>query len=83
VGDLSQLTNYTNLVGKKPSLVHGFQQIQDSINVSGINNVLANYPQFMLTLEAGGMDLDQILAGQADGHFDSIGRDLGSINHTI
>jgi hypothetical protein len=82
-GDLSQLTNYTNLVGKKPHLVHGFQQIQDSINVSGINNVLANYQEFMLTLEAGGMNLDQILAGQADSEFDRIGRDLGSINHTI
>jgi hypothetical protein len=82
-GDLSQIQNYTNLVGKKPTLVHGFQQIQDSINVSGINNVLANYPEFMLTLEVGGMNLGQILAGQADGHFDRIGRTLGSINHTI
>jgi hypothetical protein len=82
-GDLSQLTNYTNLVGKKPTLVHGFQQIQDSISVSGIDNVLANYPEFMLTLEAGGMNLAQMIAGQADAHFDRIGRDLGSINHTI
>jgi len=82
-GDLSQLTNYTNLVGKKPYLVHGFQQFGDVISVSGINNVLANYPQYMLTLEAGGLNLDQILAGQADSNFDRIGRNLGSINHTI
>jgi hypothetical protein len=82
-GDLSRLTNYTNLVGKKPHLVHGFQQFPDYISVSGINNVLANYPQFMLTLEAGGLNLDQILAGQADAHFSRIGQSLASINHTI
>jgi hypothetical protein len=82
-GDLSNVNNYSNLLGKRPVIVHGFQQIQDSISVSGINNVLANYPEFMLTLEAGGMNLDQMLAGQADSHFDRIGRALGSINHTI
>ena len=82
-GDLSNVNNYSNLIGKRPVIVHGFQQIQDSISVGGINNVLANYPEFMLTLEAGGMNLDEMLAGQADSHFDRIGRDLGSINHTI
>jgi hypothetical protein len=82
-GDLSQLTNYTNLVGKKPILVHGFQQFHDTIPVSGITHLLANYPEFMLTLESGSLNLDQLLAGQADAHFDRIGRDLGRIPHTI
>ena len=82
-GDLSQLQNYSNLVGKRPVIVHGFQQFYDPINVSGINIVLANYPQFLLTLESGGMNLDQILAGQADGHFDRIGRALGPMSRTI
>jgi hypothetical protein len=82
-GDLSQLTNYSNLVGKRPVIVHGFQQFHDWISVSGIQNVLASYPEFLLTLESGELNLDQILAGQADAHFDRIGRDLGSIGHTI
>jgi hypothetical protein len=83
LNNLSRLTDYSNLVGKRPVIVHGFQQFRDPIGVSGINNVLANYPQFLLTLESGGLNLDQILAGQSDAHFDRIGRDLGSINHTI
>jgi mannan endo-1,4-beta-mannosidase len=82
-GDISQLADYTSLVGKKPHIVHGFQQFRDGIPVSGINNILANYPQFMLTLESGGLNLDQILSGQSDGDLSRIGQSLGSINHTI
>lgn len=82
-GDLSNVDDYSRLVGRRPVLVHGFQQFHDSISVAGINHLLANYPEFMLTLESGGMNLDQILAGQADSHFDRIGAALGSINHTI
>jgi hypothetical protein len=82
-GDLSQIDDYVRLGGKRPVIINGFQQFHDSISVSGINNLLANYPEFMLTLESGGMNLDQILAGQADAHFSRIGQSLGSINHTI
>jgi len=82
-GDLSNVDAYSQLVGKRPVLVHGFQQFYDTIPVSGIERLLANYPEFLLTLESGSLNLDQILAGQADAHFDRIGRDLGSIPHTI
>jgi hypothetical protein len=82
-GDLSNVDAYSQLVGKRPVLVHGFQQFYDAIPVPGIKHLLANYPEFMLTLESGSLNLDQILAGQADAHFDRIGRDLGSIPHTI
>jgi hypothetical protein len=82
-GDLSNVEAYSQLVGKRPELVHGFQQFRDSISTSGITNILANYPEFMLTLESGGLNLDQILAGSADADFERIGRSLGAINHTI
>ena len=82
-GDLSNVDAYSQLVGRRPTIVHGFQQFHDAIPNSGISHLLANYPEFMLTLESGSMNLDQILAGQADAHFDRIGRDLGYIPHTI
>ena len=82
-GDLSNVDAYSQLVGKRPVLVHGFQQFYDTIPVSGIEHLLANYPEFLLTLESGSLNLDQILAGQADAYFDRIGRDLGSIQHPI
>ena len=82
-GDLSNVDAYSQLVGKRPIIVHGFQQFHDAIPVSGIRHLLANYPEFMLTLESGSMNLDQILAGQADAHFDRIGRDLRYVPHTI
>jgi hypothetical protein len=82
-GNLSNVDAYSQLVGKRPVLVHGFQQFYDTIPVSGIEHLLANYPEFMLTLGSGSLNLDQLLAGQADAHFDRIGRDLGRIPHTI
>ena len=82
-GDTTNLDNYTSVVGDQPILAHGFQQFYDLLSVSGINNVLSKYPEFMLTLESGGLNLDQIVVGAADADWRRIGAGLAQIPHRI
>jgi beta-mannanase len=82
-GDTTNLDNYASVVGDKPILAHGFQQFYDLLSVSGINSVLSKYPEFMLTLESGGLNLDQIVAGAADADWRRIGASLAQIPHRV
>jgi hypothetical protein len=82
-GDTRNLDAYSVLVGVRPVVVHGFQQFHNTIPVSGIQSLLSKYQEFMLTLESGGLNLDQITNGAADSDWHRIGQQLARVGHRI